>query len=105
MITHSISELFSSTRLIDYFIIFETEVKSIELTSQVTDFISKYPQIRLNPKNNFFPIQYDYHTLVSLPEYNYKKEDSDFYTLNINSILSFLPQEYIYLEKQNEQYF
>ena len=105
MITHSISELFSSTRLIDYFIIFETEVKSIELTSQVTDFISKYPQIRLNPKNNFFPIQYDYHTIASLPEYNYKKEDSDFYTLNINSILSFLPQEYIYLEKQNEQYF
>lgn len=98
------SELFSNIRVIDYFIIFETSILSIDTTSynELIDRLSKGLTLK---KKTMLNIDYQYNTLNILPKYNYKKDNPDFYTLNIDSILTFLPQEHAFLDQQNELYF
>ena len=98
------SELFSNIRVIDYFIIFETSILSIDTTSynELIDRLSKGLTLK---KKTMLNIDYQYNTLNILPKYNYKKDNPDFYTLNIDSILTLLPQEHAFLDQQNELYF
>lgn len=98
------SELFSNIRIIDYLIIFETSILSIDNDSY-NDYIQKVNKNIQTKKRSHILINYEYKTINIFPKFNYKKENPDFYTLNISSILTFLPQEFLYTDKPNELYF
>lgn len=97
------SELFSSTRLIDYFLVINTEILSIQLHDSI---ISKYPlklnnftNSNLTTTNNTVITQYDrykveckYKIKDKFPEKDYKNT----YEMNIDSIFKMINNEYCY---------
>lgn len=96
------SQIFSNERLIDYFFIFDVDVKGID-TGENTEVLDKLGQTIEKTDQISLKVNYSYQTLQMHPKTIYK--ENCMYEMNLESIFQMMPREQVYIQKPTDQYF